>query len=236
MIKKYFGLIAWILIVAFPSATLMAESRGGMLYTNGDVSVNGKNVGRSVSLLKGDTVQTAKNSQVTLALNGSTVSLPANSGLRYTANDVINIGCGAAAIKTTNGLSSRAAGILIQPSSPEASYDVVSTGKTLKIAARNGALSLRDGFKSVTVPAGQMATLPGNCDLVAQNDSTGAAGPSPQGGVGSAASNGAKNASSTAGISTLNAVTFGLITLGVIGGAIGVGIAATRRDVSSSTR
>ena len=101
MSKKYFALVAWLLVVAFPSATLTAESRGAMVFANGNVNVNGNKVGRSVSVFKGDTVETAKDSQVTLALNGSTVSLPANSGIRYSDNQVIDIGCGAAAVKTS---------------------------------------------------------------------------------------------------------------------------------------
>ena len=232
MSKKYFALVAWLLVVAFPSATLMAESRGAMVFANGNVNVNGNKVGRSVSVFKGDTVETAKDSQVTLALNGSTVSLPANSGIRYSDNQVIDIGCGAAAVKTTTGLTSKVGGLTIHPSSRDASYDVVSNGKELKVAARRGDLSLQAGGKTVTVPAGQMATLPGNCALVAQNDPAGASGAANQ--TGSTVSTAAQTgAASTQGLSTLNAVAFSLITLGAIGGAIAVGLAATRERSGS---
>ena len=230
--SRKFALVAWLLVVAFPSATLMAESRGAMVFANGDVSVNGSKVGHSVSVFKGDTVRTAKDSQVTLALNGSTVSLPANSGIRYDNNQVINIGCGAAAVKTTTGLASRVGGLTIHPSSRDANYDVVSNARELKIAARQGSLSLTAGGKSVIVPAGQMATLPGNCDLVAQNDPAGASGAANQ--TGSTVSTAAQTgAASTQGLSTLNAVAFSLITLGAIGGAVAVGLAATRSTSGS---
>lgn len=230
MSKKYFALVAWLLVVAFPSATLMAESRGAMVFAKGDVSVNGSKVGHSISVFKGDTVQTAKDSQVTLALNGSTVSLPANSGIRYTDNQVINIGCGAAAVKTTTGLTSKVGGLTIHPSSPDANYDVVSNGKELKIAARQGNLSLQAGGKSVTIPAGQMATLPGNCDLVAQNDPTGASGAANPSGNNSSSN---APAGGSSGLSTLNGLTFTLITLAAIGTAVGVGLAATRSTSGS---
>jgi len=134
---------------------------GSMVYTSGGATVNGAAITQSAALLDGDILD---NGAATLSLvrKGSTLTVGSNSRLAITENN-LRLGCGDAVVKTSSGMSALAPGYGVTPSGLSARYEVIQTPTQLQILAHEGDIWVFVGNKLLTVPTGQMLSLPGEC-------------------------------------------------------------------------
>src|SRR6266581_1362529 len=165
-------ILSCIMILVFPAAMLLAETNGAMLYAKGSVTINGSNAARSSAIFAGDQVKTSANAGVSIASQGSTVLVPANSSVVYQGSS-IKLGYGNVRVNTQKGMATQFNSVSIAPATGSANYAVIQDKGKLQIAALTGALTIRDGAGTMIVDSGKMAVRE-------------AADPGPQGGGGAA--------------------------------------------------
>lgn len=151
--------LAFALVLLLPASQLLAQTRGAMLYPQGKVRVDGKEVNAPLALFAGDKVQTAASATASLTAVGSTALLSSNSSLTYTPS-ALDMGCGHLLVTTVvNRLSSRVANLIITPGSDVAKYEITRASGKLDIATREGSINVNDGVQTTSLGAGKVISF-----------------------------------------------------------------------------
>ncbi len=147
-----------VLVIAFGTSILSAQTGGAMLYANGNVKVNGQAAGDSTSIFSGDKVDVAESSSVSINRSGSSVVVSPNSSIQYEQASVEVIH-GSARVSTSKGMSANAGQILVSPKDAVAKFDVLRADDKVVIVSREGALTVKDGSRTTVVQSGASIEL-----------------------------------------------------------------------------
>jgi ferric-dicitrate binding protein FerR (iron transport regulator) len=147
-----------LLVVVFGASLLPAQTGGAMLYANGNVKVNGQAAGDSTSIFPGDKVDVTESSSVSINRSGSSVVVSPNSSIKYDSSSV-EIMSGTARVSTSKGMSAQAGQITVAPKTGVAKFDVLKLDDKVTVASREGALTVNEGGRTITLTPGSSATL-----------------------------------------------------------------------------
>jgi len=150
---RYGMMMVCFLLMVFLAVSLSAQTGGAMLYSNGDVKVDGQPAGYSTSVYSGDKVDVTAASAGSINRNGSSVVVSPNSSIQYDPSS-IQLLEGTARISTSKGMSAQAGDVVVSPQNSAAKFDVTRNGDKLTIASREGVLTVKDGNNTVTVQPG----------------------------------------------------------------------------------
>src|SRR5947209_411720 len=153
MKRLSYNLSAVALVLLLSGLPALASAVAGMLRSNGGVSVNGSPVTPLTTVFAGDRIETAPKAVGNITVSGSSLLLEENSSMVFTGQEM-DFYCGGGTIQTTQGVSARYGRVEVKPSKDSARYRVQQTGATLKVSAVDGDLTLSDGGKSFSLPAG----------------------------------------------------------------------------------
>jgi hypothetical protein len=157
-------ILACMLAVVLPAATMSAETPAAMLYASGTVTLNGVGSERSSAIFAGDSIQTPASGLVTLTAEGSTVLVGPSSVLVYQGT-AVDLGSGTAMITTDRAMKTQVQRLVITPAAPGRSSYRVSRGEgKLMIAALHGPLKVSDGSNDSLIAEGDTATMPDQPD------------------------------------------------------------------------
>jgi hypothetical protein len=161
MIHRLLGkILACMLAVMLPAATMSAETHAAMLYAAGTVTLNGVGSERSSAIFAGDSIQTPASGLVTLTSEGSTVLLGPSSMLVYQGTTV-ELGSGTAMITTDRAMRTQVQRLMITPAAPgRSSYRVSRAEGKLMIAALHGPVKISDGSNDSLVAEGNTTSMP----------------------------------------------------------------------------
>ena len=154
--RTFFAVLGLVMLGA---GLLAAQSGGAMLYANGDVKVNGQAAGYSTSIFGGDRVDVTASSAGSINRSGSSVVVGPNSSIQYDPAS-IQVIQGSARISTTKGMTAEAGGVVVSPSDPAAKFDVTTTGDKVVVTSREGALSVKDGDRTIAIQPGASSEFP----------------------------------------------------------------------------
>ena len=163
-------ILACMLAVMLPAATMSAETHAAMLYATNTVMLNGVGAERSSAVFAGDSIQTPANGAVRLTAEGSTVMVGPSTTLVY-EGDAVRLGSGSTMVTTDKGMKTQVQRLQIAPAAQaRTSYRVVRGGGQVMVAALHGSVKITDGSSSKTVAEGNTTSVPDP-------------GPPPQGGA-----------------------------------------------------
>jgi hypothetical protein len=141
-------------VVLLCVATLGAQTNGAMLYSHGNVKLNGQAPGQSTSIFSGDRLDTSDSSVATINRSGSSVVVNPNSSVQY-EQSAIHVMNGTARVSTLNGMSAQAGQLTITPQDAKAKFDIVQSSQGTVVTPREGVLSVRDGNNTISLQPGQ---------------------------------------------------------------------------------
>lgn len=153
-------LVAMLLAVALPASFMSAETRGAMLSASDSVLVNGKTTSHSSAIFPGDNVRVPERSVATITSAGSSVLVPANSGVIFNGDSVSVEPESAISISTSAGLAAQVAGLKITPASKTAKFDVGRYNGQVVVIAKQGSVMIAGLTGNDVVPEGGKATVP----------------------------------------------------------------------------
>jgi hypothetical protein len=159
MAKSLLRLTSVVLVWSVFCTFTLADAPSAILYANGNVSVNGKQVSRSTSVFDGDSIRTAADGGGMVALNGSSVTVQAGSQIVF-SRAAIQIHSGAAAVKTTQRMTASVGGYEVTPLDQDSQFQIAQVGTKIHVSALRGKLGV-SGPNALTVDAGKTAIL--NC-------------------------------------------------------------------------
>ncbi len=161
------SLLSFLLVFLLPASQIAAQTTGPMLFPQGKVLVDGKDINAPIGLFAGDKVQTAASATASLTAVGTTVLLSPNTVLTY-GQGALEMGCGHLLVTTVvNRLSSHVANLTITPGSDVAKYEITRAGGKLEIATREGAINVNDGVQTTSVGAGKLISFSTGSDCPA---------------------------------------------------------------------
>jgi hypothetical protein len=147
-----------LLTIVFGVSVLSAQTDGAMLYANGNVKVNGQSAGISTAVFSGDRVDVTESSAGSINRDGSSVVVSPNSSIQYNPASVEVIQ-GGARVSTSNGMSASVGQIQVSPKDAVAKFDVVRTDDKVVVVSREGALTVKDGSRTLVVQSGSSTEL-----------------------------------------------------------------------------
>jgi hypothetical protein len=159
-------------VVLLCAAALCAQTNGAMLYSHGNVKLNGQAPGQSTSIFAGDRLDTSDSSVATINRNGSSVVVNPNSSVQYD-KAAIHVMNGAARVSTLNGMSAEAGQLTITPRDGRAKFDVLQSSQGTVVTPREGALTVREGNSTISLQPGQSKVFANSgqgADVTAQNN------------------------------------------------------------------
>ena len=147
-----------LMVFLFP-LSLMAAEPGAMVYVSGSASVNGALVPHSSAVFPGDTVQTTSSSQANLTAAGVSVTVFANSSIKFESYGV-SINDGSADVGTSKKDMAVKAGIVtVTPASGAwTEFQMSHRNGAVQIVARKGDVNVTSGAETVTLAQGQSDT------------------------------------------------------------------------------
>ncbi len=166
--------LACLLAILFPASQLAAQTSGPMLYPQGKVLVDGKDVNNPLALFAGDKVQTDANASASLNAVGSTVLLSPQTYLVYDPS-ALQMGCGHLLVTTVvNRMPAHVANLTVTASSDVAKYEITRTSGKLEIIAREGSINVNDGAQTTNLDAGKLISFSAanDCPLPAAPEQT----------------------------------------------------------------
>jgi hypothetical protein len=170
-------LVCCIMLGIFPAAMMAADSTAAMMYVKGAAWVNGSAVSRSSAVFAGDLVQTKPDSVAKINASGSSVSVGADSLVKFEANDV-SLDHGAVGIATSKSMAAHTGALSVTPATGAwTSYKLKNTGGKVLIMAHKGDLTINDASGTTTLSEGRQTTR------YASYDSKGGAAPAAGGGI-----------------------------------------------------
>jgi hypothetical protein len=153
-------ILACMLAVIFPAATMSAETHAAMLYATNTVMLNGVGAERSSAVFAGDSIQTPANGAVRLTAEGSTVMVGPSTTVVY-EGDAVRLGSGSTMVTTDKGMKTQVQRLQIAPAAQaRTSYRVVRGGGQVMVAALHGSVKISDGSSSKTVAEGNTTSVP----------------------------------------------------------------------------
>lgn len=151
--------ISILMIVALPAAITLADTHAAMAYVKGSASVNGKPVSESVAVFSGDAIQTGAQSAASISLKGSSILVTENSSVTFRDSEVA-VTSGSAQVRTSKGMTARAASISVTPASAKlVAYEVTLRAGEVRITAVNGSLAISDGKSTTLLESGKSIAL-----------------------------------------------------------------------------
>ncbi|MGA3128993.1 MAG: hypothetical protein ABSD13_20050 [Candidatus Korobacteraceae bacterium] len=148
-----------LLVVVFGASMLSGQTGGAMLYSNGDVKVNGQSAGISTSIFSGDRVDVTGSSAGSINRSGSSIVVSPNSSIQYAAASV-EVLQGTARVSTNKGMSASVGQIVVSPKDAAAKFDVVKADNKVVVVSRDGALTVKNGSSTTIVQSGASIELP----------------------------------------------------------------------------
>ena len=148
----------FLLVLVFSVGALSAQTGGAMLYANGTVEVNGKNAGYATSIFSGDRVDVTDSAAGSINRSGSSVVVNPNSSIQYAPGSV-ELLQGSARVNTNTGMSASAGQILVSPKDGTAKFDVVRADGKVVVVSQQGALTVKDGSRTMVVQSGSSTEL-----------------------------------------------------------------------------
>ena len=160
MTDRWLGrVLALILAVLLPAATMSAETHAAMLYATNAVTLNGVGAAHSSAIFSGDTIQTPADSVVTLTTQGSTVLVGPSSLLVY-QGDAVQLNSGTTMVTTEKGMKTQIRRLVVRPASEgRSSYRVARGSGKVMIAALRGSVRLTDGSSEKLIAEGNATTV-----------------------------------------------------------------------------
>jgi hypothetical protein len=152
---------ALVLLMAglLPASQLAAQTGGPMLYPQGKVLVDGRQVNAPLGLFAGDRVQTSAEASASLTALGSSVLLSPNTFFTY-GQGALEVGCGHLLVTSVaNRLASRVANLVITPASDVAKYEITRANGKLEIATREGSINVNDGVQTTSLGTGKVISF-----------------------------------------------------------------------------
>ena len=150
-----FRALCWTMMLIFPVSIVLADNQAAMLQVAGAVKVNDRPVTRSYALFQGDKIVTGEDATAWLTARGISIRLAPNSQLTFEGSR-LSVGAGGAQFATEGALSVVAGSMTIVPAASGARFEVVSRGKQIQVAARQGNLTIIDGKQSTILEAGKV--------------------------------------------------------------------------------
>lgn len=148
-----------LLVFLLPATQLAAQTEGPMLYPQGKVLVDGRDINSPTGLFTGDKVQTAASATASMTALGATVLLSPSTFLTYNQG-ALEIGCGHLLVTTVvNRLSSRVANLTITANSDVAKYEITRASGKLEILAREGTINVNDGVQTTSLGMGKVISF-----------------------------------------------------------------------------
>ncbi|MGH9575971.1 MAG: hypothetical protein ACRD3R_00940, partial [Terriglobales bacterium] len=118
---KLFPVLCWMMVVALPVSTVLADSNSAMLQASGAVRINDRDVSHSAAVFQGDRIATAKDSSAAITATGTSILLAPSSVLIFAVKHV-SLSAGGAHF---NGpISVRAGAMTISPATAKARFEV----------------------------------------------------------------------------------------------------------------
>jgi hypothetical protein len=153
-----------LLVFLLPASQLAAQSEGPMLYPQGKVLVDGRDINSPTALFTGDKVQTAASATASMTALGSTVLLSSGTSLTYNQG-ALEMACGHLLVTTVvNRLSSRVANLIITANSDVAKYEITRASGKLEIVAREGTINVNDGVQTTSLGVGKVISFSAGSD------------------------------------------------------------------------
>ncbi len=177
--------LSCLMVLVVPAALMMAETNAAMLYVRGNAMLNGSNVPRSSAIFAGDKIQTSSTSSVTLASDGTTVLVPANSSVVF-QGDAIEVGSGSAVVTTSKGWKTHVDRYTVSPKDASAKYEVTDVNGKIFVASHQGYVTIADASTTKVLGPGKSEALDGTASPAAAASPQSGGG----GGGGAAASGG----------------------------------------------
>ncbi|HEY6939282.1 MAG TPA: hypothetical protein VI424_19125 [Terriglobales bacterium] len=113
---------------------------------------------RSAALFVGDTVSTRPDSVASINADGSMILVLADSSVQFEGNS-LNMSRGGVVVTTTQAMAVRAGKLTIAPlAQRSAKFEVSDSDGLVQIAAREGALEIKDGASTTILQEGQETT------------------------------------------------------------------------------
>jgi hypothetical protein len=135
-----------------------ADTTAAMMYIKGAAWVNGSAVSHSSAVFPGDLVQTKPDSVAKINVSGSSVSVGADSLVKFD-NDNVSLDHGAVAVATSKSMATKSGEISVTPATGAwTAYELKNTNGNIVIMAHKGDLTINDSNGSKTLPAGQQTT------------------------------------------------------------------------------
>ena len=152
-------ILAGMLAVILPAATMSAETHAAMLYATNTVMLNGVGAGRSSAVFAGDSIQTPANGAVRLTAEGSTVMVGPSTTLVY-EGDAVRLGSGTTMVTTEKSMKTQIQKLLVTPASEgRSSYRVDRANGKVLIAALRGSVKISDGSSEKLIAEGNATTI-----------------------------------------------------------------------------
>ncbi len=149
--QPLFRVLCWMMIVVFPTSTMLADSGGAILQANGAVKINESAVNRSATVFNGDRVVTGKDSSAAITGKGTTILVAPGSLLIY--GDQVTLSAGGAHFN--GAFTVRAGAMTISPAAAKTRFEVRHEGGQVRINALEGNLSVSDGKQTTLLESGR---------------------------------------------------------------------------------
>jgi hypothetical protein len=157
MLRRKVAIFLFVAVMLSASA-LCAQAGGAMLFANGHVEVNGQTAAYSTSVFAGDKIDVSKSAAASINLDGSSVVVTPNSSVEFkqAGVDVVH---GGARVSTSSGMSAIAGQYVVSPKDATAKFDVLNAGDKVVVVSRQGALTIKDGSRTIPVASGATTEL-----------------------------------------------------------------------------
>jgi len=148
--------------LALLCASLLSAQTGGAMFSaiNGGAQVNGIAAGGpSTSIFPGDRIDVPASAAGAINLAGSSVVMGPNSSVKYGATN-IEVLQGGARVSTMKGMTASVGNVLVTPKDASAKFDVIHRENRLVVVSHEGALTIKDGDRTVLVASGESTEVP----------------------------------------------------------------------------
>jgi|SRR5277367_885421 len=151
-------MVSCVLLLAFPSSLLAADSSAAMLYANGAAWVNGSHAPNSSAIFSGDMVQTRSDSAASINAPGSSITVLADSMVQF-EGATLKVEHGGVTVSTSKELAASAGDVIVAPASPAwTEFNMTDVDGTVRISARKGDVKITDDKGTVLLAQGQETT------------------------------------------------------------------------------
>ncbi len=149
---------AWLLILVFPAASILADVGPAVLMPAGNVRVNGRETARAMAVFSGDRIQTGESSAA-ITLKGTTILLPSHTAV-VLGPESVQLSEGRALLATSGGTVLTVGGIKVAPALKErARFEVTHARGEVRITSLEGRITVSDGKQEMLLEAGKMLTV-----------------------------------------------------------------------------